>query len=235
MLFEELIKLFLYVVQMRFRNARIEANEEGVVHDEVCVCQVPRNAIGDVQICGVAQKVAAEEVARFDAVGFQECGQVVAGKTGLIFHRDDITEPGGIGILRGHGKDEIGFVGFIEFIEFVEVIFSSGDELLEFLQLGAAYGRLHVRHLEVITNVAVNVFVIITSRQGAELLPEAFPASVAFATGAVTVPTPVTNGAGDPGQVVVIRGHAAAFPHCYMVSRIERKSRYMAKSSSQFR
>ena len=161
-------------------NARIDANEEGVVHDEIRVRQVPRNAMGNVLICGVAQEIAAEEVSGLDAVGFQKCGQVVAGKTGLIFHCDDITEPGGIGILRGPGKDETVFVGFQNLGEFPEILFAPGDELLEFLELGAADGGLHVRHLEVIADVAVNVFMVIAEGQGAKLLAEAFPAGVAF-------------------------------------------------------
>jgi len=204
-------------------DAGVEANEEGVVHDEVCVRQVPRNAMGNVLICGVAQKVAAEEVARFDAVGFQICSDVVAGEPGAFPDGEHVTKPGGIGILSGPGKDEIGFVGFIEFIEFVEVIFSSGDELLEFPELGAADGSLHGRHLEVVTDMAVNVLVIITEGQGAELLTETFPAGVAFATGAVAIPAPVPDGAGDAGQVVVIGGHAATFAQGNVMGRVEGK------------
>ena len=88
---------------MDVRNAGVEANEEGVVHDEVCVCQVPRNAMGNVLICGVAQKVAAEEVARFDAVGFHICSDVVTGEPGAFPDCDHVTEPGGIRVLRGLG------------------------------------------------------------------------------------------------------------------------------------
>ena len=65
-------------------NTGIDTDEEGVVHDEIRVRQVPRNAMGDVLICGMAQEIAAEEVSGLDAVGLQECGQVVAGKTCLI-------------------------------------------------------------------------------------------------------------------------------------------------------
>jgi hypothetical protein len=90
-----------YIIQLNIVNTRVDSDKKGVVHDEIRVRQLPRNAMGNVLICGVAQEIAAEEVSGLDAVGFQECGQVIAGKTGLIFHRDDITEPGGIVKERG--------------------------------------------------------------------------------------------------------------------------------------
>ena len=91
----------MYIVYLCLADSWINTDEEGVVHDEIRVRQVPRNSMGNVLICGITQEIAAEEVPGLDAVGFQECGQVVAGKTGLIFHRDDITEPGGIVKERG--------------------------------------------------------------------------------------------------------------------------------------
>jgi len=84
---------------LRLTYSGINTDEEGVRH-------VPRNAMDDVLICGMAQEIAAEKVSGLDAVAFRKCGQVVTGKTGLIFHRDDVAEPGGIGVLRGPGKDE---------------------------------------------------------------------------------------------------------------------------------
>ena len=158
---KKLSKYFLYMSHLRLSDARINTDKKGVVHDHVAVAQVTRNPVRDLLICRVTQKIAAEEVSGLDAVGFQECGQVVAGKTGLIFHRDDITEPGGIGVLRGSGKDEVVFAGFQNPGEFPEILLAPGNELSEFPELGAADGGLYVRDLEVIANVAVNVFVVI--------------------------------------------------------------------------
>ena len=234
MLFEELIKLFLYVVQMRFRNSGINTDEEGVVHYVIRIRQVPRNAMGDVLICGVTQEIAAEKVSGLDAVGFQMCGDVVAGEPGAFPDGDHVTKPGGIGVFRGLGQDEKVFVGFKEFIEFMEVFLAPGDELLEFLELGAADGGLHVRDFEIITDVTVNVFVVIAEGQAAELLAEAFSAGVAFPPGAITIPAPVADGAGDVGQVVVIRGHTAPLSQGDVMSRVEGKSGKVAEGSGQF-
>jgi len=204
-------------------NAWIEADEECVAHDEIRVRQVPGNAMGDVLICGVAQEVTAKEIPRFDAVGFQICGDVVARETGAFPDGDHVTEPGGFGILRSPWQDETVFIGFQDLSEFLKILLALGDELLEFLELGAADGGLHVRYLEVVTDVTVNVFMVITEGQGAELLAEAFPAGVAFPPDAVTVPAPIPDGAGDAGQVVVIRGHAAPFSQGDVMGGVEGK------------
>ena len=219
------------MIQSLVIDSGINTDEEGVVHNDICVRQIPRNAMGDVLICRMTQEIATEEVSGLDAVGFQKCGQVVAGKTGLIFHRDDITEPGGIGVLRGPGKDEAVFEGFQHLGEFPEILLAPGDELIEFPELGAADGGLHVCDLEVVADMAVNVFVVIAVGQGAKLLAEAFPAGVAFPPGAVTIPAPVADGAGDAGQVVVIRGHAASFAQGDVMGRVEGKGGEVAEGA----
>ena len=94
----------------------INTDEEGVVHDDICVRQVPRNAVGDVLIGRMAQKIAAEKVSGLDAVGLQECGQVVAGKTG-IEHPPGVVDQVFVGIE--------GFIGKLRLV----VIFDEGEDL----------------------------------------------------------------------------------------------------------
>ena len=40
----------------------INTDEEGVVHDDICVRQVPRNAVGDILIGRMAQEVSDHRV-----------------------------------------------------------------------------------------------------------------------------------------------------------------------------
>ena len=61
-----------HVVQARLVDARVDADEEGAVHDRVGVGQLAGHPAGDVLEGRVAQQVAAEQVARLDAVGLQE-------------------------------------------------------------------------------------------------------------------------------------------------------------------
>jgi len=130
---KEFIKYFLYIFHFDLIDSGINADEECVVHDEVRVRQVPGEAMGDVLIGRVAQEVAAEEVARFDAVGFQIRGDVVAGEPGAFPDGDHVTEPGGIGILRGPGQDEAVGVRFQDLGKFEEILLAPGDEAREFL------------------------------------------------------------------------------------------------------
>ena len=113
----------------------------------------------------------------------------------------------------------------------LEILFAPGDELIEFPELGATDGGLHVRDLEVVADVAVNVFVVIAVGQSAELLAEAFPAGIAFPPGAVAIPSPVTEGTGNPGEIVVIRGHAAPFAQGDVMGRVEGKGGEVAEGA----
>ena len=70
----------------------------------------------------------------------------------------------------------------------------------ELLELRAADRRLHVGDLQVVADVAVDVLVIVSDRQRAELLAEAGAAGVVLAAGAVTVAAPVAIRARDARQ-----------------------------------
>ncbi len=98
---KKLIKYFPYIFHFCFIDSGINTDKESVVHYYVTVAQITRNPVRDILIRRVTEKIAAEKVSGLNAVGFQMRGDVVAGKTGLVFHRDDIAEPGGIGVLRG--------------------------------------------------------------------------------------------------------------------------------------
>lgn len=73
------------------------------------------------------------------------------------------------------------------------VAFASFDEGGKFFELLTANGGLGVERLEVVTKVAVDVFVIVALGQLAELPTEAFAAGVVFAGGAPAVATPVAE------------------------------------------
>ena len=161
---KEVIKYIFYISHLRLIDAGINTYEEGVVHDEIRVLQVPGYAMGNILVGWVTQEIAAEEVSGLDAVGFQKCGQVVTRETGAFPDGDHVTEPGGFGILRSPWQDETVFIGFQDLSEFLKILFAPGDELIEFLELGATNGGLHIRHLEVVADVTVNVFVIVAVR-----------------------------------------------------------------------
>ncbi len=67
------------------------------------------------------------------------------------------------------------------------------DEGGEFFELLTADGGLRVERLEVVAEVAVDVFVVVAFRQLAKLPAEAFAASVVFAGGAPAVAAPIAE------------------------------------------
>ena len=103
------------------------------------------------------------------------------------------------------------------------VAFTGLDEGGKFFELLTANGSLGVERLEVVTKVAVNVFVIVALGQLAELPTEAFAAGVVFARGAPAVAAPVaeTLGVGFEGWVFDDI-HRAPLAHSQVVRGVER-------------
>src|SRR5258708_16178223 len=93
------------------------------------------------------------------------------------------------------------------------------DEAVEFLQLLAADGGLHLEWFEVVTQVAVGVLVVVAMRQPAELPTESFAAGVVLTGGAPAVATPVAERLGDPPQAALVGEHRAPLAHRKMVWR----------------
>ena len=141
----------------------------------------------------MAKEIATEKVACFNVVDLQKCSQIVTGKTGPFSDCDDVAEPGGIRIPRGSGENEAIFMVYYRLCEFLEILLTAGNEVGEFLELGAADGGLHVGNFEIVTNMTVNVFVVIAIGQRAELLAETFAACVVLTACAVTITAPVAD------------------------------------------
>ncbi len=96
------------------------------------------------------------------------------------------------------------------------------DEGGQFFELLSAYGGLGVERLEVVAEVAVDVFVIVALGQLAELPTEAFAAGVVFAGGAPAVATPVAEALGVGFERRVLDDiYRATLAHREMVRRVE--------------
>jgi len=76
------------------------------------------------------------------------------------------------------------------------VLFAGLDEGGEFLELLAADSGLRVERLQVIAEVAVDVFVVVALGEFAELPTEAFIAGVVLAARAPAIATPVAEALG---------------------------------------
>ena len=113
------------------------------------------------------------------------------------------------------------------------VAFASFDEGGKFFELLTADGCLGVERLEVVAEVAVDIFVIVALRQLAELPTEAFAAGVVFAGGAPAVATPVAETLGVSFERWVLDDiHRAPLAHREVVRGVERLGRDVAPDAS---
>ena len=120
---------------------------------------------------------------------------------------------------------------FETFFQESEVVLARLDELGGFLQLGQAAGGLHVGDLEVVAQVAVGVFVVVTVGQVPQLLAKTFAAGVVLAGLAITVPAPVTKALGDGFEIVVVGEHRTTFAHGDVVRRVKAQGADVAKGA----
>ena len=138
-----------------------------------------------------------------------------------FLERDREAEPRGIAVGGGLGN----FQEITEAGETVaqqpEVELAGGDEAGSPLQLGQATCGLHVRDLQVVAEVGIDVFVVVALREAAKLLGEAFAAGVVAARGAVAVAAPVAEGFCDGLQLAIVGEHGAAFAHRDVVCWVE--------------
>ena len=134
---------------------------------------------------------------------------------------DQETEPAGIGIRAGLRKDQAVLRSLQRRLQKSKVLFPALHEGGEFLQLGAADGSLHVRGLQVVAEVGIDVLVVVALRQLPVLSVKTVAAEIVHAGGAHAVPAPVPHGADDAVQQRIPRVDRAAFSHGHVMGRIE--------------
>ena len=82
-----------YFLKLRFADARIAPNKKGVVHDQVCVLQITDYTAIDIFEGRVTQQVAAEEVARLNAVILKKTCQLIAGESRIRPYGYNVAKP----------------------------------------------------------------------------------------------------------------------------------------------
>src|SRR5271170_3154050 len=111
-----------------------------------------------------------------------------------------------------------------------EVRPASCRERLELVQLCYADSSLHVGQLQVVADVGVDVLVVITPRQLAKFVLEAFAAGVLLTGSAPAVATPVAERLCQYLQAPRVGEHAAPLAHRDVVSGIEADRREIAEA-----
>src|SRR5208283_399308 len=95
------------------------------------------------------------------------------------------------------------------------------DEGRQLVQLRYADGSLHIRGLEIVAHMRINVLVIIAVRQLAGLPVETLAAGVFIARRTPAIAAPVAKGFDDRAQNGLVGQNASAFAHGDVVRGIE--------------
>ena len=131
------------------------------------------------------------------------------------------AEPAWIRMLGGFGQNENVVEIAQRGVKFGEVRAPGGDEAGQLLELRDSDCRLHVGRFEVVTDVAVNIFVVVSAGQVAQFPFKAATAGVGFSGIAPAVAAPVAKRFGQLLERGRLREHASAFAHGDVVRGIE--------------
>ena len=164
-------------------------------------------------------QISREKHAGLDAASFDMLHQ------GIAVHAraagDQEAEPAGIRCRTGLRKDQSVLRSRQRRLQPGKVVLSPLHEGGELVQLGAADAGLHVRGLQIVAEVGIDILVVVSLREFSVLAVEAVSAEIVPSGGAAAVPAPVPEGADDTVQQRVPCVYRAALPHGHMVRRVE--------------
>ena len=214
-----------HVVEHDTGHARIDTDPEGMIHNVISTFQIADYAVALTRGAhfikgGMLQKIARKQVACLDLPALQVLGKVVTGEARIFLHRDKETEPSRVGILLRFGKDKAGYTRKA-FFQVGEVRPPGFDNGVQFLKLGTADGGLHIGHFQVIPEMGINIFMVVTYRKVAKLFAETIFARVVNAPDTPAVTAPVTERVHQFVQQRIIGIDSTALTHRHVVRRIE--------------
>ncbi len=182
-----------------------------------------------VGVGGLAEQVAAEQLARVDAAVVEVGDQVAAREARVRAHRDGEPEPACLGAGRLGRKHQDVVVRGERLAQEGVVSAPRRDERRQPVELGEADGGLHVGRLQVVANVRVNVLVVGAVRQRSVLAGEALAAGVLGPRLAPAVTAPVAERLDELLQRRPVRQHRATLTEGDLMGGIERERRQVAE------
>src|SRR5262249_38675092 len=157
------------------------------------------------------QDVSAEHQPGFDLSVFQMPDQFGAIDAGP--YRDRESKGRGIGARVDLWKNDLVFPSAQPFMQAPEISPPRRDKALDLIGLRQTDRGLKIGSLQVITDIRINIFVIVTAGQLAELPVKALSASIRFAGIAPAVPAPIPDGPGGSLEAEAVYDDAAALAH----------------------
>lgn len=237
-------------------HSGIDSDKKCAVQDGIRSGQVAHDAEGTGVFCPqvregrLADEVASEKGAVADLVFVEVAGEGKAAERSRRFHHEHEGEPGRVGAVAGRVPSESlvrptgGVDGKLE-IEKLFKFRQGGTQGLpvlaagfveggQFLELGAANGGLKVERFKVISEVAVDVFVVVALGEFPELPAESFVAGVVATTGTPAIASPVAKTFHQHFELHVADDiDRPAFTHGQMMGRVKGLGGEVAKGAGE--
>src|SRR5687768_3306752 len=170
---------------------------------------------------GLAQQVAAKQLPSRDAPLVEPLHELMTTERSVWSNRQRETEPARLAVLRRAREDEhVGQLGEA-IVQPLPVVPAALNEAWKLLEPRDADGGLHVGRLQVVADVRVDVLVVVSVRQVAELPVEPLAARVLLPRLAPAVTSPVSKRLEDRLHLRRVREHTPALPHRDVVRGIE--------------
>ena len=183
----------------------------------------------DIQVRGLSEQIAAEEVSGFDKIFAQIICQLRSGEACIFSNGDGIGKPGGVGTLCCFGEDKIVLILLEAVCPFVEIAAPRLTKIIEFLELLHPYRRLHIGHFQVVADMRINIFMVVTGGERSVLPRKPFSADIALARPAETVAAPIFKRLDNAGKRVIRCERRTAFAGCDMVRGVKREGGKVAE------
>ena len=178
----------------------INAYPESIVHNIIRHFKTARYSVSVrasyLIEAGVLDEISGEKKSCLDIVTFDEFCDLVSCFAALGLNGNKETEPGRTAVFGRLGKNELicGRAVFKSLAEPVPVMTSALDKRRELFELFYAYRSLKVGDLEIISEVAVNILVVVSLREFAILTVKAVSAEIVTSRRADAVSSPVAVG-----------------------------------------
>ena len=144
------------------------------------------------------------------------------------------AEPTGTRIFARRGQNQFVLQVAQALKQAIEIMTTPLDERRQFFQLSATDSRLHVRNLEIVAKMRINVFVVVTLRKFSALAVKAVSAKIILARRTHAIASPVAERANQLMQFRIVGVNCAALPHSQMMRGIKTRSADVADCPREF-
>lgn len=226
---------FCHIINHFICHAWVDTDPEGIIQDKLCCFQTAGDAVG---VCiaelietRVFNDIAAEQETGLNLMIFDITRHIISIQAAFRLNADQEAEPGGLAVCSRLGQDQLILIRLqcrMETFPVMSTCFNKGGELFELL---AADSSLHIRHLQVISKVAVHIFVVIALRKLTKLTVKTMTAEVIMTGRANAVAAPIAIRKNQTVEQRIVCIHATTLAHGHVVRRIEAAGADIAPSA----